>query len=411
MWCLTLVRYWLLLAVVCCATSARSQQTIYIGLAAPLSGPTATLGNQVLRGAETAIDDINARGGVLGSKLALKASDDGCLPGRAVETAFRLTRFEKVAAVIGHVCSPTSFAAAPIYADARVVMMTPAPADRRLTEAAAQKGWRNIFMIAGTVQSQGFAAGTYLARRYNGKGIALISDQSAYGSDLANGFKHALADRTSPLAFESALTGNVVDATPAIEGLRAAKPSAVYLATTPANAAELVKRAREARFDTTFVAGNAVGRPEFLQIAEGSSQGVLITTVADAQSLPSASEAVAHLKQRGAGAEGYTLYAYAAVQVLAEAIGKAGSAELDKLEPVLRQQSFATAVGNVRFDKAGDREISEISFAQWRDGKLVPFDASDHWVVARDVIATTSAPASGSFRLPGLGLDDPGLKS
>src|SRR3954454_765611 len=346
----TSVRCALLLALLGCATPVRSQ-TIELGLAAPFSGPTATLGDQVRRGAEVAVEDINAKGGVLGRKLALKMADDGCEPARASEVARRLTQFDKVAAVIGHVCSPTSFAAAAIYAEARIVMMPPAPTDRRLADAAAQHRWHNIFMLAGGVQSQGFAAGTYLARRYNGKGIALISDQSAYGSDLANGFKHALADRTVPLAFDSTLSGNVIDAGPALSRLSAAKPAVVYLATTPANAAVLVKRAKDTGLDTTFVAGNAAGRPEFLHIAEGASEGVLITTVVDARSLPSAKEAVAQLARRGAGAEGYTLYAYAAVQVLAQAIGKAGSAELDKLEPVLRHQAFPTAVGNVRFDK------------------------------------------------------------
>jgi branched-chain amino acid transport system substrate-binding protein len=389
------VQCWLLLATLCHAPPVLSQ-TIDLGLAAPLSGPLASLGDQVRRGAEVAIDEINAKGGVLGRKLVLKMADDGCDRARAIEVARRLTQADKIVAVIGHVCAPASFAAAPVYAAARVVMMTPAPADRRLTEAATKNGWRNIFLMAGSVETQGFAAGTYLARRYRGDGIALVYDQSSYGADLANGFKQGLKDRSALPTFETSLTGNVVDVKPTVDQLRAGKPTAVYLATTPANAAALVKRAKETGLDTTFVSGNAVGRPEFLDIAGGATEGVLSTTLPDARSLPAAAEAVARLRQHGSGSEGYTLYAYAAVQVLAQAIDKAGSTELDRVEPVLRQQSFPTAVGNVRFDKAGDRDVSQVAFSQWRDGRIAPFDTREHWDVIGDVLATRPASANGS---------------
>ncbi|MDI2077406.1 branched-chain amino acid ABC transporter substrate-binding protein [Bradyrhizobium sp. Mp27] len=395
MWRGQLVRCWLLLATLCHATPVLSQ-TINLGLAAPLSGPLASLGDQVRRGTEVAIDEINEKGGVLGRKLALKTADDGCEPARAVEAARRLTQLDKVVAVIGHVCAPASFAAAPVYAAARVAMVTPAPVDQRLIEAATKNGWRNIFMMAGSIQSQGFAAGTYLARRYTGGDIALVYDQSSYGADLAGGFKQALKDRSASLTFETSLTGNVVDVRPTVDQLRAAKPTAVYLATTPANAASLVKRAKEIGLDTTFVSGNAIRRPEFLEIAGRATEGVLSTTLPDAQSLPAAAEAIALLRQRGSGTEGYTLYAYAAVQVLSQAIDKAGSTELDRFEPVLRQQSFPTALGTVRFDKAGDRDVSQVAFSQWRDGGIAPFDPSQFWDVSRDAMTTVLATASGS---------------
>src|SRR5882724_10999642 len=78
MWCGASVRCWLLLATLCHATPVLSQ-TIDLGLAAPLSGPLASLGDQVRRGAEVAIDEINAKGGVLGRQLVLKTADDGCV--------------------------------------------------------------------------------------------------------------------------------------------------------------------------------------------------------------------------------------------------------------------------------------------------------------------------------------------
>lgn len=381
-----------------CASSTANSQTIDIGIAAPLTGPLASLGDQVRRGAEAAVDDINSKGGALGRKLELKVADDGCDPQKSIGAAKRLTQAEKVVAAIGHVCGPASVASAPIYAQMRVPMLTLAPADHRLTEAASKNRWRNIFLIAGSIQTQGFAAGTYLTRRYKGNGIALISDQSAYGSGLADGFKLALKDRSASPKYEASLTGTVVDVFPTVEQLIAAKPSAVYLAMTPANAAALVKRAKESGLDTTFVSGNAVARREFYDIAGSASNGVVGTSLPDARSSAMAAEALSHLKARGIAAEGYTLYAYAAVQVMAQAIDQAHSERFEAIEPILRTQSFSTAVGKVKFDATGDREVSEVAFTQWQNGATAPFNTTDYWNVLRDAMAVNSVVASGSKR-------------
>src|SRR4051812_44437114 len=101
MWRSASVRCWLLLAMLCQAPPVLSQ-TIDVGLAAPFTGPLASLGDQVRRGAEVAIDEINAKGGALGRKLVLKTADDDCTPARAAEVARRLTQVDKVIAVIGH---------------------------------------------------------------------------------------------------------------------------------------------------------------------------------------------------------------------------------------------------------------------------------------------------------------------
>ncbi len=364
-------------------------QTINIGLAAPLSGPLAPVGDQVRRGAAAAIDGINEKGGIAGRKLALIVADDGCEPSRAAMAAHRLTQAEKTVAVIGHVCAPAAYAAASVYAQMRVPMMTLAPADQRLVEAIAKNGWRNIFLMAGSLQTQGFAAGTYLARRYDGNGIALIYDQSAYGAGLTDGFKQALKDRGISPKFEMPLVGNTVDVVPTVDQLRAVKPTAVYLAMIPANAAAVVKRAKEAGLDTTFVSGNATNRREFLDIAGRASEGVVSTALPEVLPSPAATEAIARLRRAGFGGDGNSLYAYAAVQVIAQAIERTGATEFNSIEPVLRHQSFSTVIGNVRFDESGNREVSEIAFSQWRDGATASFDTKDFWNTAHDAISTT----------------------
>ena len=97
------------------ATSA-SAQDIVIAVAGPMTGSNATVGEQFRRGAEMAVADLNAQGGVLGRKLRLEIGDDACDPKQAVAVANQLAS-KKVVLVAGHYCSGSSIPASEVYAE------------------------------------------------------------------------------------------------------------------------------------------------------------------------------------------------------------------------------------------------------------------------------------------------------
>ena len=161
------------------AVAARAD--VLIGAAGPLTGPNAYMGEQIQRGVEMAVADLNAAGGVLGQPLRLMAIDDACDGGQAVAAAHRLVA-AKVPFVVGHLCSGASIPAAKVYEGAGIIQMTPASTNPQLTE----EGRANVFRICGRDDQQGAIAGDYLVERWRDAKIAILNDGSVYGRGLAD---------------------------------------------------------------------------------------------------------------------------------------------------------------------------------------------------------------------------------
>src|SRR5215469_15749732 len=181
----------LLVATLALGIDPAPAQDVPIGVVGPITGPNAVFGEQMKRGAEMAVADVNAKGGVLGKKLALEIGDDACDPKQAVAAANQVVG-KKVVFVDGHYCSSSSIPASAVYNEAGVLQITPASTNPALTDEAAKKGWDNVFRVCGRDDAQGKVAGGFLAQRYQGKAVAVIHDKSTYGKGLADETKKAM---------------------------------------------------------------------------------------------------------------------------------------------------------------------------------------------------------------------------
>ncbi len=161
---------------------ATAQQMIPIAAIGPMTGQYASFGAQFKLGAEAAVADINAAGGVNGKKLQLTIEDDACDPKQAVAAAGKLAaRGVKVA--IGHFCSGSSIPASRVYADEGIIQISPASTNPKLTD---ERAGPNVFRVCGRDDQQGGVAGAFLAKRFNGKRVAILHDKTAYGKGLAD---------------------------------------------------------------------------------------------------------------------------------------------------------------------------------------------------------------------------------
>jgi branched-chain amino acid transport system substrate-binding protein len=168
-------------------TAGLGHAEILIGLPAPYTGPNAWMGEGIERGAEMAIVDLNAAGGILGQPARLIKVDDYCNGDQAVAAANKLVA-AGVEVVFGHQCSGAAIPASNVYAAAGVLMMTPNATNPLVTE----QGFQNVFRFCGRDDLQGSMAGTYLVDRWGGKNIAILHDGQAYGQGLAKEVKKAL---------------------------------------------------------------------------------------------------------------------------------------------------------------------------------------------------------------------------
>ena len=152
-----------------------------------MTGGKSAFGRQMKNGAEQAVADLNAAGGVLGKKLALDVEDDACDPKQARSVAEKIAS-AKIPFVAGHYCSSSSIPASEAYADGNVLQITPASTNPLFTE---RKLW-NVARVCGRDDQQGLVAAEYIAKNYKGKNIAILNDKTTYGKGLADETKKAL---------------------------------------------------------------------------------------------------------------------------------------------------------------------------------------------------------------------------
>ena len=141
-----------------CGESGESTTTP-IAMVGPVTGQYASFGAQMQNGAELAVEDINAAGGVLGKKLDLQIGDDACDPKQAVAVANQMSS-KGVALIAGHYCSGSSIPASQVYAEADLVQISPASTNPAFTDNRAGP---NIYRVCGRDDQQGGVAGKLIS--------------------------------------------------------------------------------------------------------------------------------------------------------------------------------------------------------------------------------------------------------
>ncbi|MGC2200578.1 MAG: branched-chain amino acid ABC transporter substrate-binding protein [Stellaceae bacterium] len=357
----------ILAATVALAAGTAYAQNIPIAVVGPITGSNAALGEQMKRGAEMAVKDINAKGGVLGKKLELIIADDACDPKQAVAAANDVVG-KKVVFVAGHYCSSASIPASAVYNEAGVLQMTPASTNPALTDDAAKKGWNNVFRACGRDDAQGAVAGKYLADHYKGKHVAIIHDKTAYGKGIADETMKAMNKAGLKETMYEAITQGDKDFTALISKMKQEKIDAIYFGGYQTEGGLIVRQAHDQGLKAQFIGADALVTEEFWKITGPSGEGTLMTFPPDPRKVPGAKAVVDEFMAQGYNPEGYTLYTYAAIQAFAQAAEKANSVKLDDLSKALHSMTAQTVVGPLTWDKKGDVTDPKYVFYIWKNG-------------------------------------------
>ncbi len=356
----------IVLAATLATGTSLSAAELRLGAAGPFTGPEASFGEQMASGAELAVADLNAKGGILGRHVTLELGDDQCDPRQAVSVANDLAGRD-VAAVVGHFCSSSSIPAAAVYHDSGIPMVTPASTNPALTDDAAAKGWQEIFRVCGRDDAQGSVSGRYLAAHF--KTVAIVHDRSAFGTGVAEETLKAMtAAGLQPVVSESINQGER-DFSAVVSKLKNAGVEAVYYGGYQTEAGLLIRQAREQGLAAVFVASDGILADDFWAIAGDAAAGTLMTHPPDPRSNPAGKAVVEALKAQGKSPDGFALYSYAAFQVLAQAAEAADGADPAAILKGLRSgKPFDTVIGTLRFDAKGDVIDPSYVMYAWRDG-------------------------------------------
>jgi len=356
------------LFVVASAFPAAARADIVIGLAAPLSGTFQPLGQEVRNGAEAAVADINAVGGVLGEKLSLVERDDACDPKQAVIVAGELSAAH-VAAVIGHFCSGAAIAAAPAYAAAHVIEISPGATAAAYTDERAGPG---AFRVSARDDRQGVVAGAYLAQTFAGKKVAFLNDKSTYGRNIASAALAAFNAAGQKETMVQAYDAGARDYGPLASIVQAAAIDALFIGGAANDVAGIARALQDKGMNIAILGDDALASEDFYRAAGDAGDGVMMTALPDPRLDPDNALLVTQFRQRQIEPAGYTLYAYAAVQVWARAATATKSTDYDKVSAAIASGAFATALGQLSFDDRGDVKAPGYSVYVWRKGDYAP---------------------------------------
>lgn len=356
-------------ALVLSAAAARAAD-INVAVVAPITGQYAAFGEQLKRGAEMAVKDIDAKGGVLGKQLKLFVGDDAC-DGEQARTVASQMADRGIVFVDGHYCSGSSIPASAVYADNGMLQISPASTNPKFTDDAAAKGWNDIFRICGRDDAQGRVAGRWIAAHYKGKAVAILHDKSPYGKGLADETKKAMNGAGLEEVMFEATNPDDQDYSALITRMKKAGVALVYLGGYHTEAGLLVRQARQQGLQAVLMAGDAMATDQFWNITGAAGEGTLMTFPPEPSNLPTAQAVVAEFKATGYEPEGYTLYTYAAMQVFAIAAERAKSVKIDDLSKALHTGKFDTVIGTVGFDAKGDVVGPDYVVYVWKDGKRV----------------------------------------
>lgn len=369
--CLT----WCAVFVLCLAITepASAEETIKIGVAGAHSGDLASYGVPSLNAAKVVIADVNAKGGVLGRQLELISQDDQCKPELATNAATKLIS-DKVAVVMGHICSGPTKATLPLYTEAKMVSMSPSATTPALTEGANNP---YFFRTIANDKAQARLTSDFILKGLKAKKVAYLHDNSEYGKGFVDGNRSVLEKSNVETVLYEAVTPDAVDFSAVVRKLRRAKPDLLVFGGYQPTASKLLQQMRRDRVTTPMLGPDGLKDDAFIKMAGKDSEGVYTSYPKDTSDLQAYKQArEGHVKMFGSGPGSFYYNAYAAMVALVNAIEKAGSIDTDKIVEALHTCPVDTPLGTLIFSKTGDAAGMALSIYQIKDGKFVELDYS-----------------------------------
>lgn len=343
----------LIIAAGCGGGQQQAKEPVKIGFFAPVTGPAAADGASVTQAAKLAVKKINAGGGINGRQVELVEYDDSFDPKQAVSIAQKLTTKDKVAAVVSGSYSGPTRAAAPIYQNAKVPMISAYAIHPDITKAGDY-----IFRQSFIGPVQGKAGGYVAVELLKAKTVAILKVDNDFGTTLTKAFvEYVEAKGVKVLANESFAMGEK-EFTPVLTKLKQLKPDLIYIPAYAGEGSQIVRQARELKLEAQFLGTEGIDSTmQFLKVAGAAAEGVIITTNLNRDSArPAVKDFLKdYAAQAGHAPDMVAASTYDAFMVLAEVMKKHGTAP-DKIKEGMRQvKDFEAVTGVIKgYNKGGE---------------------------------------------------------
>ena len=338
-----------------------------IGFAAPLTGDQEVVGIPMRKCAEIAVLHANTNLDIP-FHILLEAQDDGAEPGKARDVACSFVQDDTVFGVVGHKNSGPSAIAAPIYAAAHLAQVCPSSTNPALT----RQGHPTFFRLCAHDDLQGKLAAQFGARCLLAKRVAIIHDQTDYGTPLAEVVRDTFCEEgTEPILFEGINVGDT-DFSPIVNEIMEKVPDLVYFALTEIESSIITKQLRS-RGVTSYFLGTDGGRAsKFLPLAGEDAEGAYQTYAGvDPEYIPDARSFVEEFQSVEGQVPVYGAEVFDATNILIRALSEVGSLDRGSILKMISDTDvFDGITGSIRFHPSGERLHPEVSMWRVEHGKM-----------------------------------------
>jgi branched-chain amino acid transport system substrate-binding protein len=356
------------------AGTAAAQEVVKIGHVGPISGAIAHLGKDNENGARMAIDELNAKGVMIGGKkvkFELLTEDDAADPKQATAVAQKLVD-AKVNGVIGHLNSGTTIPASKIYNEAGIPQISPSATNPKYT----QQGFNTAFRLVANDGQLGGTLGRYAVQINKAKKVAVIDDRTAYGQGVAEEFIKGVNSKKAgvEIVARQYTTDKATDFNAILTAIKAKNPDVVFFGGMDAVAGPMLRQMKALGINAKLMGGDGICTEALATLAgDAMSDNQVVCAEAGGveDSMKAASDEFrsSFKKKFGVEVQIYAPYVYDSIMTMVEAMQKAGSADPAKYLPFLAKTKRKGVTGNIAFDPKGDMLEGTLTLYTYKGGK------------------------------------------
>ncbi|HYG09821.1 MAG TPA: ABC transporter substrate-binding protein, partial [Pyrinomonadaceae bacterium] len=335
-------------------TASNDTGPIKVGVYGDLSGQTSSFGQSTKNGVQMAADEINKAGGINGRQIQLLIEDDQGQPAQAATVATKLVNQDKVVALLGEVASTNSLAAAPKAQEGRVPMITPSSTNPKVTQVGDY-----IFRVCFIDSFQGAVMAKFAANTLKAKTAALLGDvNSDYSKGMSQYFEEQFNKLGGRIIMRQSYTQTDPDFKGQLTSIRAANPDVIFVPGYYGQVGVIAKQAKELGIDAPLLGGDGWDAPQLWELGGEALRGSYMAnhySIDDPS--PAIQKFVADYKARynGTAPDAIAALAYDAMQILGDAIKRAGTTDGPKLRDAIAQTTnFPGVTGTITINDQRD---------------------------------------------------------
>jgi branched-chain amino acid transport system substrate-binding protein len=352
--------------------SALADETVKIGINVPLTGFAAADGTSALTGAELAVEQANAAGGIDGKMIELVVYDDQASPKESVPIAQKLIEKDAVPIAISGSYSGATRAAAGVFQEAGVPYISAYAVHPDITRAG-----NFVFRTSFVGEVQGRAGAKLIGSDLGKKKVALITLKNDFGQSLASGFKSVAVLFGIEIVSEYEYGIKDRQFGPIVSKVKSDNPEAIYASGYFFTAGPLVSQLRAAGITVPIIGQEGYDSQKFIEIAAAAAEGTIITTSLDRDSeAPETKTFIAAFEEKaGYPADMVAASGHTAVKVAVAALRAAGTTDRTALREAVAATDLEASTGRISFNALGevkkDVQVQVVRDGNWHHHSVI----------------------------------------